>query len=229
MKDLYGVLGIGRSASVDEVKKAYRRLAHEHHPDKNPGDPRAEERFKEVTQAYEVLSDDKRRRQYDQFGVVGEGAGGPGFGGAAGFGDPGGSANVNLGDMFGDIFGDLLGRSRAQKGARQRQPSGSPGSTRGKDRRVELQIDFFIAAFGGEKTVEVGKASKCQRCAGVGSKPGSAPQICRACGGSGRITIPQGAFASEQACAYCRGKGRIISDPCDVCGGDGVRERRTQS
>ena len=205
MRDYYQVLGVPREASPDEVKKAYRRLAHEYHPDKNPGDSAAEERFKEATQAYEVLGDEQKRRRYDRFGHAGVGGGaGPGF-----------SAN-NVGDVFSEIFNDFFGK-RAKR-----------SKERGKDRVHTLTIDFTTAVMGGERTLQVKHNKRCGSCSGTGAKPGSSPQICHACGGSGEIRVQQGLFSVSKRCTYCKGRGRIITNPCKTCDGAGSMAEETE-
>ncbi|MBI5509624.1 MAG: molecular chaperone DnaJ [Deltaproteobacteria bacterium] len=204
-KDYYEVLGVDRDASDDAIKKAYRRLAHRHHPDKNPDNPAAEERFKEVTQAYEVLSDPAKRKKYDRFGHLG---GGAGFAGA-----PGEGFAQNVGDVFSEIFGDFFGRREKR------------GRERGRDRVLELKVDFHTAAEGGEGEVEVQRSKRCDACSGTGAAPGSAPQICYACGGSGEIRVQQGLLSVAKKCTYCRGRGRIITKPCTSCDGSGASSR----
>lgn len=208
MKDPYEVLGVPKTATQAELKKAYRKLAHQLHPDKNPNNPTAEARFKEVTQAYDLLSDDNKRRQYDQFG--------------AGAFDPGsepfrrGGFGQGFGDVFGDIFSDFFGGRRGR------------GSERGADRRYSLPIDFHTAIRGGERTIDVPRHQGCDSCAGTGAKPGSSPQICHACGGSGEIRVQQGLFAVGKRCTYCKGRGKVITTPCATCAGDGRVYRQSR-
>ncbi len=208
MRDLYEVLGVDRRASTDEIKKAYRRLAHKYHPDKNPGDAAAEERFKEASFAYEVLSDGQKRKRYDRFGAAGVGNSAHG---------PSAQAYAqNFGDVFSEIFGDFFGRGRGKRGER------------GSDRQISLHVEFNTAVFGGERTIEVPRVSRCENCSGTGSKPGSAPQICHACGGSGEIRVQQGLFSVAKKCTYCRARGKVITHPCGVCAGEGRTSRTAQ-
>lgn len=211
MSDYYDVLGVSRGATGDEIKTAYRRLAHKYHPDKNPGDKGAEERFKQTSEAYEVLSDPKKRRQYDRFGRVG----GPGLGG---FGaGQGGAGAQGFGDVFSEIFGDFFGKKRSPH-----------GRERGRDRTYTLNIPFITAALGGEQVIDVVRGTRCEPCSGTGAKPGTSPQLCQACGGSGEIRVQQGLFSVGKRCSYCRGRGRVINDPCKSCKGDGRIDRPTQ-
>ncbi|HET6344500.1 MAG TPA: molecular chaperone DnaJ [Myxococcota bacterium] len=213
MRDFYEVLGVQRDATPNEIKKAYRRLAHQYHPDKNPGDTAAEERFKEATHAYDILSDTAKRQRYDRFGAAGVGAGGAddfGFGrGGAGFAQ-------GVGDVFSEIFGDFFGR----RGPKQQE--------RGRDKTLTLNIPFEAAVHGGERVVDVTRSQRCGTCSGTGSRPGSAPQICHACGGSGDLKVQQGMFSVSKKCLHCRGRGRIINDPCHDCSGQGRSERAAQ-
>ncbi len=208
MRDLYEVLGVSRGASSAEIKKAYRKLAHKYHPDKNPDDKHAEERFKEASMAYEVLSDDDKRRRYDRLGAAGVGMGGEG--GAQGFGAQ------NFGDVFSELFGDFFGG----KGRR-------PHKERGKDRSYNLEVDFRTAVFGGERSIEVTRQVRCPTCTGTGSKPGTSPQLCHACGGGGELRVQQGLFSVSKRCTFCKGRGRIITQPCPTCQGEGAREQAT--
>ncbi|MEK7703313.1 MAG: molecular chaperone DnaJ [Myxococcota bacterium] len=197
MRDYYEILGVGHDATTQEIKRAYRKLAHRHHPDKNPDDRGAEERFKEATQAYEVLGDDEKRRHYDRFGR------------GAGFAQ-------NVSDMFGDIFGDFLGR-RAARGRVHKK---------GRDHKVELPVSFRLAATGGTQMVEVTLHDRCSVCTGTGARPGSLPQLCHACGGSGEIRVEQGLLSVGKRCTYCRGRGKIVTHPCKQCHGTGAEEKR---
>jgi molecular chaperone DnaJ len=206
VRDLYEVLGVNKGAPKSEIKKAYRRLAHKYHPDKNPGDKTAEERFKEASMAYEILSDDEKRRRYDHLGAAGIGggaAGGPGFG-------------QNVGDVFSDLFGEFFGGRGRQKPARER----------GRDRQYTLEVDWRTAVFGGEQAIEVTRQTRCTSCSGTGSKPGSSPQICHACGGGGEVRVQQGLFAVSKRCNYCKGRGRVIAHPCSSCDGEGSRAQK---
>lgn len=202
MADLYAILGVDRSASADEIKKAYRRLARENHPDRNPDDPKAEERFKEISQAYDVLSDAEKRKAYDR--------GGSPFGGA-GF-DP--SQFGSFGDVFSSFFGGGGRRGRESAGPR-----------RGQDLEAETRIPFDTAVRGGEVRISVAGSETCPSCSGSGGKDGARPEPCRACGGSGTQTQGQGLFSIAQPCGVCGGGGSVISDPCPGCGGTGARRK----
>ena len=217
--DLYASLGVSKSASQDEIKKAYRKLARQYHPDKNPGDAAAEERFKEIQTAYDVLSDPEKRRQYDAFGSA-NGRGGPGFqGGNYNF-----AGDFNLGDLgdLGDIFGGFFGGSRA-RGGRRAEERGQ----RGADLEVEVNISFEDSLKGAEVQVPVELETACRECGGSGAKPGTAPIVCPECRGRGVKAESQGLFALSQPCPRCRGNGTVIEDPCPRCHGTG-RERRTK-
>jgi molecular chaperone DnaJ len=216
VKDLYETLGVSRGASQDEIKKAYRKLARQYHPDTNPGDAEAEERFKEVQTAYDVLSDAEKRKQYDRFGSA-NGRPGPGGGfnvGAEGFdfADLG-----DLGDIFGGLFGGFGSRGRAQQ---QR-------GRRGRDVEVEVRLSFEDSLHGVETKIPVELETACRECGGSGAKPGTAPILCPECHGRGVVSESQGLFALSQPCPRCRGNGTVIEDPCPNCKGTG-RERRTK-
>lgn len=207
-RDYYEVLGVGRDAAVEEIKKAYRRLAVKYHPDKNPGDAEAEEKFKEASEAYSVLSDPEKRARYDRFGH--QGVGGAGF-------DPGDFVDFSdvLGDLFG--FGDLFGGGRR----RTNRPA------RGADLRYDVSLTFEQAAFGKELDIEIPRSVNCGTCDGSGAKPGSSPVTCTACGGRGQIRYSQGFFAVARSCPQCNGTGRMIKDACADCKGAGrVREQK---
>jgi molecular chaperone DnaJ len=213
VKDLYETLGVPKGASQDEIKKAYRKLARQYHPDANPGDASAEERFKEVQSAYDVLSDAEKRKQYDRFGAA-NGRPGPG-----GFRfDAEGFDFADLGDL-GDIFGGLFGaRGRAQQQQR---------GQRGSDLEVEVRLSFEDSLKGVETTIPVELETACRECGGSGAKPGTAPTLCPECKGRGVKAENQGLFAFSQPCPRCRGNGTVIEDPCPRCQGAG-RERRTK-
>lgn len=223
-RDYYEVLGVEKGASEDEIKKAYRKLAKANHPDLHPGDKECEERFKEINEAYEVLSDPDKRAKYDQFGHAAfdpsaGGPGGAGFGGFGGFGDIFGGG---FGDIFGDIFGGGFGGGQAQRS----------GPRRGENLRVRLNITFEEAAFGCEKEINVGRVEQCPDCKGTGCAPGTTPEVCTECHGTGTVTqaqrTPFGMMQSQTVCPKCRGKGQIIHQPCPDCRGAGaVRKRRT--
>ena len=214
VKDLYETLGVTKGAGQDEIKKAYRKLARQYHPDNNPGDTAAEERFKEVQTAYDVLSDPEKRKRYDAFGSR-NGRQGPG-----GFTfTPEGFDFADLGDL-GDIFGGLFGgRGRAQQ---QRQRG-----QRGRDLEVEVNLSFEDALRGVETKIPVELETACRECGGSGAKPGTAPRLCPECNGRGVKAESQGLFALSQPCPRCRGNGTVIEDPCPRCRGTG-RERRTK-
>jgi molecular chaperone DnaJ len=209
-RDYYDVLGVSRGASEAEIKKAYRRQAMKNHPDRNPGDAGANERFKEVNEAYEALGNAEKRHAYDQFGKAGvnQGAGGAGAGGFGGFG------GVDPSDIFGDIFGNIFGGAGARR------------SMHGADLQYRLAVDLEQVAAGEEITIEVPRHSVCERCSGSGAAPGSRPKTCTTCGGSGQVRMQQGFFTLQQTCPECGGRGETIGEPCPDCHGSG-RERRT--
>jgi molecular chaperone DnaJ len=222
-KDFYRELGVSSEASADEIKKSYRKLARELHPDANPGDAKAEARFKAVSEAYGVLSDPAKRKQYDEARRLFAGGGGfpGGFGGGGGF-------DVN--DLFGRAaqgtggggLGDLLG------GLFNRRGGGAASATRprrGEDVETDVRIDFTEAVKGATVPLRLSSPAACTTCGGSGAKPGTVPHTCATCSGSGLVTRSQGAFAFSEPCRDCRGTGRIIDDPCPECGGDGVSTR----
>jgi molecular chaperone DnaJ len=204
-RDYYQVLGVDRAADEQAIKTAYRKLAHKLHPDKNPGDKKAEDAFKEASEAYEVLSDPEKRARYDRFGHT-NGQGFPDFG----FG--GGHASIN--DIFGDIFGDFF----APGGGRQRR-----ARSRGQDLRYHLEISFEEAAFGTTARITIPRAKPCASCRGTGAKAGTSPRTCPTCGGTGEIRLTQGFFSIARTCHHCQGAGRVIVDRCPDCGGAGAR------
>ncbi|MGH8751131.1 MAG: molecular chaperone DnaJ [Burkholderiales bacterium] len=210
-KDFYEILGINRDASDDEIKKAYRKLAMKHHPDRNPDNPKAEEHFKEAKQAYEILSDAEKRAAYDQFGhagvdtQAGMGAAGAGFGGFA--------------DAFGDIFGDIFGGAR-----------GRSNVYRGADLRYNLEISLEEAARSTETRIRIPAMEECATCHGSGAKPGTKPVTCTTCGGHGQVRMQQGFFSIQQTCPKCHGTGKMIPEPCATCHGAGrVKQHKTLS
>lgn len=220
-RDYYEVLGVSRGASEDEIKKAYKKMARKYHPDLNPGDKTAEEKFKEVNEAYEVLSDADKKARYDQYGHAGVdpnfGAGGfgGGFDGSFDFGD--------LGDIFGSFFGGGFG------GGRRTNPN---APQRGESIRMSIAISFEEAAFGCEKAVTVERYQTCDTCHGNGCAPGTSPEVCPDCHGTGTVQVrrqtPMGVFATSSPCPKCGGKGRIIHQPCKDCRGSGmVRKKKT--
>jgi len=211
-RDYYEVLGVSRTASADEIKKAYRRLAMKHHPDRNKDDTSAEGKFKEAKEAYEVLSDSEKRATYDRFGH--DGLSSARGGGAGGYGAEG------FGDIFGDVFGDIFG------GGRQR------GSQvfRGADLGYELRLDLENAVSGDSVTIDVPTQVACETCDGSGAKKGTDPVKCSTCGGVGQVRMQQGFFSIQQACPACKGVGTTIGDPCNDCHGRGrVRKTKTLS
>jgi len=212
-RDYYEVLGVSRDASEDDIKKAYRKLAMQHHPDRNPDNPKSEEKFKEAKQAYEVLCDGERRAAYDRFGHAGveahagagAGAAGAGFGGFA--------------DTFGDIFSEIFGQGR-----------GRSNVYRGADLRYNLEITLEDAARGTETKIRIPTLQECETCRGLGAKPGTEPTACQACGGQGQVRIQQGFFSIAQTCPRCGGSGKVIRDPCGNCHGAGrVKRQKTLS
>jgi molecular chaperone DnaJ len=215
-RDYYEVLGVAKDVSEKDLKKAYRRVAMKFHPDRNPDDKEAEEKFKEASEAYEILSDSQKRGAYDQFGHAGvDGQGGMGGGGAGGFG--------NFSDIFGDVFGDIFGGGGG--GGR-----GRGGPARGADLRYTLDLSLEDAVKGTTVKIRVPTLVSCEPCHGSGAKSGSAPQACTTCGGVGQVRMQQGFFSVQQTCPNCRGKGSIITDPCRECHGQGrVEETKTLS
>lgn len=211
-RDYYEVLGVSKSASGDELKKAYRKLALQYHPDKNPGDKQAEEKFKEVSEAYESLSDPQKRQMYDQFGHAAAGAGPGGFGGFSGFSGDASSFQDLFNDVFGDIFGGGGGRGRSRDG----------GRSRGADLRYTLSVTYEEAATGCEKQINFMKNKTCGTCKGTGSKSASSRTKCTQCQGRGEIRFQQGFFAVSRPCNACDGSGEVIKDPCGTCRGEGV-------
>ncbi|HUE80524.1 MAG TPA: molecular chaperone DnaJ [Pyrinomonadaceae bacterium] len=213
-RDYYEVLGLNRTATDQEIKSAYRRLAMRYHPDKNPNDSSAEEKFKEAAEAYSVLADPEQRRRYDRFGHAGVSSGaGPGWG-APGFG---GIEDI-LGDLFG--FGDVFGGGRA--GSRR------SAAQRGADLRYDLEITLEEAAEGMTPQLRIPRLETCESCNGAGTAPGTQPESCATCGGTGQVRYQQGFFSVARTCHGCRGAGRIIKDPCNECQGTGRIEREKQ-
>ena len=219
-RDLYEVLGVSKSASQDEIKKAYRKLARKYHPDKNPGDAEAEERFKEIQAAYDVLSDSKKRKEYDQLGNrIFTGAGGRNSGFNFDFGGDLGDLG-DLGDILGGLFGNTRERSARRGPAQQR-------GQRGRDVEVEVNVSFDDALKGVTTRVPVEVETACSVCRGSGAEPGTAPIVCPECRGRGVVAENQGFFALSQPCPRCGGNGTVVEKPCRACGGSG-RERRTK-
>ena len=217
-RDYYEVLGVSKGASDDEIKKAYRKLAKKYHPDMNPGDKEAEAKFKEVNEAYSILSDSEKRARYDQFGHAGVdpnyGAGGPG-GGFGGF-DMG---DIDLGDIFGSFFGGGFGGFGGSASSRRNGPQ------KGESLRASLTISFEEAAFGCEKEINLNRTEECEACYGSGAEPGTTAETCPDCRGTGVVRVQQRtggfAFSSTAPCSRCRGTGKIIHTPCKACGGSG--------
>jgi molecular chaperone DnaJ len=236
-KDYYAVLGVAKNASAAEIKKAYRKLAQQHHPDANAGNPAAEERFKDVSAAYDVLGDEDKRKAYDRvrdmaaagYGAGGfPGAGGPGGGFGGGFpgagaggsgGFPGGFSyeNVDLGDLLGDVF--AAGRGRRSRGG--------PRVRRGADLETDVRVSFDEAMHGATVPVKISGPATCSTCHGSGAAPGTQPTTCPQCGGDGQVAVNQGLFSMAQTCPRCEGSGRIVETPCPTCRGTGA-ERRTR-
>ena len=211
-RDYYEVLGVEKSADEAAIKKAYRALAKKYHPDMNPGDAEAEKKFKEASEAYAILSDPEKRRQYDQFGhaAFDQGAGGNGFGGFD-------FSGTDFSDIFGDIFGDFFGGRRTARD--------NSGPAKGSNIRTSVRITFEEAVFGTEKEIELTVKEECKTCHGSGAKPGTTPQTCTKCGGKGQVVFTQQSFfgtvRNVQACPDCQGKGKVIKDKCTDCHGTG--------
>ncbi len=212
-RDFYEILGVAKNASGAELKKAYRRLAMKHHPDRNPDDGAAEAKFKEAKEAYEILSDSQKRAAYDQFGHAGvdSQAGGGGYGGGSSFSD-----------IFGDVFGDIFGGSGGARGQER--------VYRGSDLQYNLALTLEEAVFGGDKEIEIPRLDKCESCDGSGARSGSEAVECHTCQGVGQVRMQQGFFSVQQACPTCHGNGKVISDPCPDCNGEGrVQHHKTLS
>ena len=212
-RDFYDILGVSKSVDEAELKKAYRRLAMKYHPDRNPDDAEAEAKFKEVKEAYDILSDGEKRAAYDQFGHAA-------FEGGMGGGGAGGGFSGGFSDIFGDVFGDIFGGGG---GGRQRQ-------RRGADLRYNLELSLEDAVRGTEVNITVPRNASCGTCSGTGARPGSTPKQCGTCHGQGQVRIQQGFFSMQQTCPQCQGQGTTISDPCGDCNGQGrVKERKKLS
>ena len=205
-RDYYEILGVARSASDDEIKKAYRKLAIQYHPDRNSGDKESEERFKEVNEAYQVLSEPSKRGAYDRFGHAG--VGGQGFGGGEG-----GFAN-SFTDIFDGLFGEMFSGDR-----------GAGGGAQGTDLRYHMEITFEEAAFGTDKKISFDKEAVCETCKGSGSKAGSRPATCKTCRGAGQVRFNQGFFTLSRTCPHCEGRGTVIQEKCLDCRGRGKVKR----
>jgi molecular chaperone DnaJ len=210
-RDYYQVLELTRSASEAEIKKAYRRLAMKHHPDRNPNDHEAEGKFKEAKEAYEVLSDPQKRAAYDQFGHAGVDA-------SRGQGRPGMDPRDAFGDIFGDVFGDIFGGGRRNRSQ----------VFRGADLRYELELDLEQAVFGDTVNLDFATLGECEECKGSGSAKGAKPVTCETCNGQGQVRMQQGFFTVQQTCPRCQGRGQTVSDPCGKCRGQGrTRKQKT--
>lgn len=210
-RDYYEILGVSQEAGDEEIKKSYRRLAMQYHPDRNPGNKEAEERFKEAAEAYEVLCDPEKREIYNRYGH--EGLNGTGYRGFSGFED----IFSSFGDIFGDVFGFQTGRSRSRSAARA-----------GADLRYDLQISFLEAALGTTKEIKLDKLVLCANCRGTGCAPGTSPQVCNRCQGRGQVTQSSGFFSISSTCPQCRGQGSLIVSPCPDCQGMGrIKEGKT--
>jgi molecular chaperone DnaJ len=212
-RDYYETLGIDRKAGKEEIKKAYRKQAMQYHPDRNPGNAEAESKFKEASEAAEVLLDDQKRSRYDQFGHAG-------LGGQSGFGGGGGQDFGDLGDIFGDIFGDFLGGRRG--GGGRRRSYGRPGN----DLQMGLKVNFAEAAFGAEKNITITRQATCMDCSGTGASDGAKPSTCDMCHGHGEVRRQQGFFTVATTCPKCSGSGQMITDPCRGCGGEGRKRKK---
>lgn len=220
-QDYYDLLGVARSAKADEIKKAYRKLAMKYHPDKNQGDKESEKKFKEISEAYEILKDDQKRAAYDRMGHAafegGMGGGGGGFHQAGGFD----FSAAGFGNIFDDVFSDFMG------GGRQRQ---TESSLRGSDLRYNMEVSFEDAFVGLKKNIKIPTNATCDTCHGSGAAAGSKPETCPTCHGAGKVHARQGFFTIERACATCHGLGQVIKNPCKTCNGAGrVRKEKTLS
>jgi molecular chaperone DnaJ len=213
-RDFYETLGVAKNASEEEIKKSYRKLAMKYHPDRNPDSKESEEKFKEVKEAYEMLTNPEKREAYDRYGHAGVD---PNMGGGGGFGGGAGGFADSFGDIFGDIFGGGGGGGRGR--------SAGPQVYRGADLRYNLEISLEQAAHGFDTTIRVPSWDKCDTCHGAGAKPGTSPSTCTTCAGHGQVRMQQGFFSIQQTCPKCHGSGKVITDPCAPCGGAGRIKR----
>ncbi|MEM6650459.1 MAG: molecular chaperone DnaJ, partial [Pseudomonadota bacterium] len=222
-QDYYQLLGVERSADGPAIKSAFRKLAMKYHPDRNPGDEAAEAKFKEINEAYEILSDEQKRAAYDRFGHAAFENGGMGNAGRQGQGGFGqGFSSGAFSDVFEDIFGEFMG------GGGGRARGGGQQSGRGADLKYEMDISLAEAFAGVKKDIDIPSSEACEVCEGTGAKPGTKPTTCTTCGGAGRVRMQQGFFTVERTCPTCGGAGEIITEPCEACGGQGrVRKDRT--
>ena len=205
-RDYYDVLGVSRDAGAEDLKKAYRKLALKYHPDKNPEDRHtAEDRFKELNEAYQILSDPERRAQYDRFGHAAFEQDGTGF------------PFTGFDDIIGDLFGDFFGTGRSRGGRK--------GARRGEDLQYRLELSFEEAARGCERTLAFGRMHRCDTCSGSGAKPGTSPTTCSQCRGTGQLRLQQGFFSIAKTCGYCNGRGTVVKSPCPTCDGSGATQR----
>ncbi len=217
-RDFYETLGVDRKASAEDIKKAYRKLAMKYHPDQNKGDPKAEEKFKEVTQAYDILKDEQKRAAYDRYGEAAFQGGGPGAGGGAGFGAQDFAAGFGgFSDIFEDMFGDIMGGGR---GGRKRG-----GPARGSDVQYTMEVDLEEAFAGKEVNLKMPMNETCDSCSGSGAAQGTGEETCPGCDGAGRMRMQQGFFTIERTCPTCSGAGKIIRDPCRKCAGAGLIQK----
>jgi len=223
-RDYYEVLGVARGAEEKELKNAFRKLAKQYHPDAKPGDRQAEQRFKEINEAYDVLRDPQKRAAYDRFGHQAFEAGMGGGRGGAGFGP---EFTSSMSDIFEDLFGEFMGGGRGRgQGAGGRRG----GASRGADLRYNMEISLTEAFAGKTAQIRVPSSVNCDHCSGTGAKPGTSPKACSTCGGAGAVRSTQGFFTVERTCPTCQGRGQVISDPCSHCGGQGrVTRERTLS
>ena len=221
-RDYYETLGLAKNASDDDIKKAYRKLAMKHHPDRNQGDDakKSEEKFKEAKEAYEMLSDPQKRAAYDQYGHAGvdPNMGGPGFRGG-----PGAEGFGGFAEAFGDIFGDIFGGAGGQ-----RRSGGGQQVYRGSDLSYAMEISLEEAAQGKETQIRIPAWEQCETCHGTGAKPGTTPKVCSTCSGSGTVHLRQGFFSIQQTCPHCHGTGKVIPEPCMTCHGQGkIKKNKT--